>query len=510
MLLNRRLALGLGAVGIGALSWPRLGKAAEAESPGQLLGPFGLACPTAPDPAWPRIAQFLGKTFDRARTDATPALEKAARWSSVNGTPVVVDQTLMLASSARIDADGARLHFDCAHLQLRDDIPETSTRANSLLQIGLHILGNDISLLGQCMISGLDKPGATFLQGVFFDEVQRPNIDNFVLRNLAIGLHFMCCDEVRCGATIAHGMWGRQGLRNQSNGAGTAQAISGCRNSVFGELRSYSNDKPARYLSVGWLANGGQRDNSENVFGLVHTTARPNSPWAHPLTVRSSVNGTFAGGSGEDVNFLINVEKYTADDAYQIHNNHFGDWSGTLRDSPESSVDGALHLRIDDGAAPIGSNRIGKVRATMPQLPADWFRRPSASTPQTFGLWCNSGDWQIERLELSGFTYGVQAFDCKLRIGELDVARNELQVIRYGRGLNGKIDRLSMKGDLAALAGADRSLFAPLGAGLSSRAPSFSIGVLERGALPAAARRRPVKADAMFPDKSFRVERASP
>ncbi|MBU6267964.1 MAG: hypothetical protein KGN34_10510 [Sphingomonadales bacterium] len=400
-------------------------------------------------PGGVHLNKFMAKSFDRRHDDASALLQTAANWSAKNGTSVIVDGPLHLAQAALIDSPGARLHFNYADIRVHETVPWSSTRFGRSFAIGIHVVADDVRIQGHCRMIGTGVPGRTFLQGLYADQVDNLMIGSFTLGNLAIGQHFMCCNNLVCEETWAFSMWGLQGDRANPNGAGSAQAISGCTQSHFGPLTSLYNDKPARYLSVGRDASGSSRDNRHNHYGFVTASVRPGSPWAQVTGVRSSVDSIFAGGSGKNMSFLLNIEKYATDDAYHVDNNDFGDWTGTILKMPQSSVCCGMNVWIDRGAKGVGRNRVGIISASLPPLDPNFFQKKGVFLPQTFGLWCNSGDWSIGRLAFKGFTFGVLAESCSLDIGQLDLTSPEYAGLRIGNAVRGKLGLLRLRSDLA-------------------------------------------------------------
>lgn len=432
-----------------------------------------------------RLESFAGQDFDRDRHDASKAIERAVRWSSHTGRAVLIEGRWLLRHPAVLSHAGATLIFANAELQVRDDGRWITTKFPDTLPFAFYVTADRISLLGHCILTGLGQPGRSFLQGVYFEQVRAPTVGRFTVRNMAVGLHFMCCDEVTCGFVDAYSMWGLQGSPEEPNGAGSVQVVSGCRDSRFSGIRSLRHDKSARYLAVGMTADGLPRDNSGNEFGPAEVRGRPGSLWAHATGVRSSVGSRFVGGSGHDVSYLVVIQKYETDDAYHIDGNDFGDWVGTVTDPPASSVDAALNIYAAPGVATqVGRNRFGRIDASMAPVVPNPIQRLGLRMPATFGIYANSGETTVEAVAFTGFTHHIHLEDAALKITTLKSRQMARQPIRYGRGADLQIGDYLVLSDTVG-PGRDRSLIGFVDAG-SGRAPRVTIGRIDvRGAMPA-------------------------
>lgn len=424
------------------------------------------------------IASFMPLGFDRARDDASAVLAEAAAWSAKNRAPVIVDGDLTIAHPVVLEHQDSHLHFACARLKVRDDGSTLVTRYGRKIPMAFYVVADSVSLTGDCILMGQGVPGETALNGVYGEEVADLTLGRFTLSNMALGLHFMCCTRVNCGDLRAVGMWGLQEVNGNPVGAGSAQIISGCTDSVFGRLTALRNDKPARYLSVGKLGGKEPRNNRSNWFGQANVSGRPRSPWAQVTAVRSSTDSVFVGGTGQNVSFLLNIQQYRTDESYLIDNNDFGNWSGWIVDPPASSVDAGVNIWVEKAAKPIGSNRIGTIAARMAEMRVGLLQRFGFRYPQNFGLWCNSGNWTIERLETAGFAFGMHAEDCRLKIDEMRVVRPESGALRFGRGAFVDLARFTMIGDIAGPAIVE-GIISDIDTGYSVSKPQVQIGRLD-------------------------------
>lgn len=416
--------------------------------------------------------------FDPARDDASVVLAEAAAWSAKNSTPVIVDGDLTIAHPVVLDHKGSHLHFACARFKVRDDGRQLVTRYGRKIPVAFYVVANHVSLTGDCALAGQGVPGQTALNGVYGEEVADLKLGRFTLSNMALGLHFMCCSRVNCDDMRAIGMWGLQEVDGNPVGAGSAQIISGCTDSVFGRLTALDNDKPARYLSVGKVGGKEPRNNRANRFGKANVSGRPRSPWAQVTALRSSVDSVFDGGKGQNVSFLLNIQQYKDDETYIVDNNDFGNWSGSIVDPAASSVDAGVNIWVENAAKPIGRNRIGTIAARMAAMRIGVLQRFGIRYPQNFGLWCNSGDWTIDRLETAGFAYGMHAEDCRLNIGALRVDRPESGALRYGRGAFVSLAKFTMISDIAGPATVD-GVISDIDSGYSEKKPQVLIDRLE-------------------------------
>lgn len=421
--------------------------------------------------------EFLPIDHDPQSDDASFAFQHAAKWSAQNNRAVVVRGHYLFSNAVEIRNDGATIIFEAAHIRIRDDGMQKDTRFGKRVPIGIFVTADNVSLLGNCTFEGLGIPGKTFLHGLYFEELKHLTIGQLTLKNMAVGLHFMCCDYVNCGDTIAHSMWGLQVTSSGSTGAGSAQAISGCRWSRFGKLQSFENDKPARYLAVGKLGNGQSRDNVSNHYGFANVTARKGSPWAQVTGIRSSVNSSFEGGHGEGVAFLLNCQKYDTDNDYSIDGNDFGRWTGEVIDTP-GSVDAAAQFFVTENATPIGKNRVSLIQAKCPIPDYDIIQKLGFGMPQTFGLYCSSGDLEIGSLDFDGFTFHIHAADARLNIGSMSSKNAGYQLFRYGRGLEGSLGSLRILSDLSGYA-RNPGLIRPVSTGNSKEPPHFRIAEID-------------------------------
>jgi hypothetical protein len=394
------------------------------------------------------LEEFWPDGFRRETDDASQVIEAAANWSAHNRQEVRISGRYFLANPVAIRGEGTQIIFSTAHIIVADKGRRLKTKFGQSLPLAFLVSANNVSLLGQVTLQGLGIPGETLLQGIYCEEASGINIGNFTLRNMAIGQHFMCCDNVRCGETVAFSMWGRQPSNNERAGAGSAQVISGCRKSAFGRLQSWDNDKPARYLSVGKTGGGEQRDNISNQYGFVEMTARDGSPWAQVTGIRSSVNSRFEGGSGKGAAYLLLCQKYKKDSAYNIDGNDFGNWSGDISDR-WGSVEAGAKFAAEEGAKPIGRNSVRSLSATSPLPEPTLLNRAGFRFPQTFGIYMNSGELTIGELDITGFSFQINAFDSKLDIGIFHSRAAFYQPFRYGHGLTGSIQKMIMHSDIS-------------------------------------------------------------
>lgn len=408
-----------------------------------------------------QLETFAGPHFNPSRDDVSVALERASDWSARSGRPVIVQGTWQLHNPAVLSHAGATLIFVNAELRVRDDGRWITTQRKKTVPFGLFVTADRVSLLGHCILTGLGKPGKTWLQGIYFEQVMAPKLGRFTIRNMAVGEHFMCCDEVSCGFLDAYSMWGLQGSQDKPNGAGSAQVVSGCRRSRFAGFRSLRNDKSARYLSVGGTNDGSRRDNQDNEYGPAEVAGRPGSLWCHVTGVRSSVDSRFVGGVGVNVSFLVVIEKNDTDDAYHIDGNDFGDWSGTIVDAAGSSVDAALHIyAVPGNLTPVGKNRFGRVRASMSPTVPNIIQRMGYRLPATFGIYANSGDTQIAAAHFDGFTHHIHVEQSALTISSFISQNMARQPILYGAGANLRVGSYIALTDIVG-PGEDEALVGP-------------------------------------------------
>lgn len=432
------------------------------------------------------FARFLPTGYRAGADDAASAFEQAVAWSSENGRAVIVSGKHRLHRGVAVDRAGATLWFDNATVEISADAPSRKTGIGNVYPIAFHVSADRCTLGGAATVAGTAPLGKSFLQGIYVDQVQSPVIGDFLFRNMAIGIHLMCCDHARCGDIGAEDMWGLQGSPDHPVGAGTAQVVSGCRWSHFGTLRSVRNDKPGRYLSAGLLREGGHRDNLGNRFGFVEVDGRPGSIWAHAMGVRSSVNSQFAGGTGKGLSYLLLCEKYTGDGPYHIEGNDFGDWSGQIEDTA-ASVDAAIYMNAEPDAGEIGSNRVGTVRATCLQDNTLGRMKRSGGLPQTFGVYLSSGTLEIGEAEFTGFTFHVQGMDAHLTIGALRSHNPGYAIMRYGRGLDARLKRIEVFGDVGGPV-TSPALIQSIDVGRGRVEPRISIDALDCSAIGAAPR----------------------
>jgi hypothetical protein len=413
----------------------------------------GSAPPDAPEG---RVFEtFLPNAFDRRRDDVSPFLTQAAAWSARERVPVIVGGQFHIGNPAIIDTENSHLHFDCAGFSVSDSGRRITTRYGRSVPIGIYVVADKVRLTGDCQLAGRGRPGQTLLNGIYGEEVSGLELGNFVLSNMALGMHLMCCSQITCGDLRAIGMWGMQPTNDGGlAGAGSAQIVSGCSNSVFGRLLALQNDKPARYLSTGKRGGKEPLDNVSNRFGKASVSGRQGSPWSQAMGLRSSVDSVFQGGNGQQVSFLLNVQQYLTDESYHVDNNDFGDWDGMVLDAPPSSVDAGINILIEKGAKPLGRNRIGSVSAEMAPMATGILQRLGLRYPQNFGLWCNSGEWSIDRIATRGFAHAMHIEDCDMRIGQLHVLRPEAGVVRFGGGARASIARLDVASAISGPAGA--------------------------------------------------------
>jgi hypothetical protein len=389
-------------------------------------------------------ARLKGRSFDSFLTkeqqadsaDRSLAFERAADWSSATGAPVFVSGTHYLDRGAKLTQPGATLVFDDCVLQIGEENNRVQTRIGEHMPIGLLVSANNIALLGKCKVEGLGERGKTYVNGLYCEENVNTIIGTFSFENLAFGLHVMCCDFFQCEKTDAHSMWG---LQDQGNGAGTAQVVSGCRWSSFGELVSLSNDKPARYLSVGHHSVMGQRDNTLNEYGKVYVTGREGSPWSQATGIRSSVKSRFKGGFASNVSTVLLCVKYNTDRNYHITQNDFGDWEGHIYNST-GNTDNGCFFYVNKDSGEIGENFISSLDVHSEALSSELFAKLGISGADTFGIYCNSGSLTIGTARTSGVDADIHAENCNLLIGKMTAEKPRLNSLIFGTDASVQID----------------------------------------------------------------------
>ena len=373
---------------------------------------------------------FKSEDEKESQTDCSTALQNAARWSAVNALPVIVRGQHLLSKCAVLSEPGATLIFaDCEFL-VKDDMPYTKTKFGEFLPLGMLVTASDISLTGKCTLTGLGEPGNTYLQGIYCEESSGLVLGDFSFNNMAIGMHVMCCDRFQCGLVTANSMWGLQDRANP-NGAGSAQVVSGCRWSHFDQLVSLHNDKPARYLSIGKHSKDGFRDNSRNIFEKVYVTGRVGSPWSQATGIRSSVDSKFAGGVGNNVSVLLLCQSYAKDTAFNIDGNQFGKWEGTIIDSSGNTDCGGF-FHVEKGAKPIGRNHIDSLRVSSGVDALTFIERTGIRNPNTYGLYCSSGELHVQQASFSGNAVHLYARQSSLLIANLYSLDPLLQSLWFG------------------------------------------------------------------------------
>jgi hypothetical protein len=490
-------ALGLGAAGILAVA-KSTPTSATAKPPLVIIPDVAVPAAGGVD-----LSAFWPKGFRRRTDDASPVFNAAAIWSAKYLRPVFVQGRYRLTQPVRILSDGTHFQFRSAYILVADLNNRVRIKFGQMLPLAFLVSASNVKMLGKVTLEGTGQPGETLLQGLFCEEAANIEIGEFTIRNMAIGLHFMCCDNVRCGDTVAYSMWGRQPADKERAGAGSAQVVSGCRNSVFGRLQSWSNDKPARYLSVGKTETGERRDNANNYYGFVEMTAREGSPWAQVTGIRSSVNSRFEGGSGKGAAFLLLCQKYKTDNAYSIDGNDFGNWSGDIADR-HGSVEAAGYFWVEDGGTPIGSNAVGTLRASCPLPDATLLNRVGYKFPQTFGIYINSGNLTLDEVDLTGFSFQINAFDCKIDIGSFHSRSPFFQPFRYGYGTSGSIRKMTLHSDISGPA-ANVGIMRAEKLGKPGQPVRFEIGELDCSGATSKIRSEYVVYDAVFEEGAMNV-----
>jgi hypothetical protein len=446
---------------------------------------------------------FLPSGFRRKTDDASQIFTAAADWSGQNRRPVFVRGRYFLANPVAIRAQWTQFQFTGAYIMVADNGGRLKTKFGQNLPLAFLVSADDVSLLGNVTLEGLGTPGETLLQGLYCEEAVNVSVGEFTLKNMAAGQHFMCCDNVQCGNTVAYSMWGRQPSNNERAGAGSAQVISGCRNSTFGRLQSWDNDKPTRYLSVGKTGKGERRDNTSNDYGFVEMTAREGSPWAQVTGIRSSVNSRFAGGSGTGVAFVLLCQKYKTDDAFSIDGNDFGSWSGVVTDR-WGSVEAAGYFWVEDGALPIGSNYVKSLSASCPLPDPSLLNRIGYRFPQTFGIYMSSGRLRIDVLDVTGFSFQINAFDSHLDIGTFKSAAPFYQPVRYGHGLTGSIGTMKIVSDVVGPA-ANPGLLRAENLGKVGKPTKFRINQIDCSTVSTKIRAAYVVYDPLFDESAMQI-----
>jgi hypothetical protein len=419
------------------------------------------------------IESFLDANHATDREDCSDGFVKAVNWSAVTGLPVHFKNQYRLMQCVKIDTPNCTLVFHEATILLDDNPIPVQTKFGEKLKLGFLVSANNIALLGSAELHGLGVAGETLLQGMYFEELENLEVGSFTLYNMAIGLHFMCCDNVRCGDTQAESMWGLQSYTGGLAGAGSAQVVSGCRNSEFGRLTSFNNDKPARYLSVGKHSRFGPRDNSSNKFGFVHVTGRRGSPWAQATGIRSSVNSQFAGGFGAGVSFVFLCQKYLTDDQFNIDGNEFGSWSGQILDTA-GSVDAGAYFWSEPNAKPIGRNHISKLTVSTEDQEVEILKKLGIKSSSTFGLYCSSGVLKIDEATFNGSAIHIYALDCLLEIDQFSSTNSGVTALQYGRGVTAHIGAMKIHSS-ERMTGKQRVEIVTVDAGQSRQPPVVSI-----------------------------------
>lgn len=503
---NRRNVVGAVAIA-GVSSAVLLTTQEKTVRPAKLVTVPNVQIPTVAAPADGRgvdLKVFWPSGFRRKTDDASQIFQAAADWSAQNNQTVYIGGRYFLGHPVAIRNGGSRLQFVDANIMVADKGSRLKTKFGQMLPLAFLVSANNVSLLGNVTLIGLGTPGETLLQGLYCEDAVGISIGEFTLKNMAAGQHFMCCDNVRCGDTVAYSMWGRQPANNERAGAGSAQVISGCRNSVFGRLQSWDNDKPTRYLSVGKTGYGEKRDNISNQYGFVEMTAREGSPWAQITGIRSSVNSRFEGGKGEGAAFLLLCQKYKTDDAYSIDGNDFGAWSGDIADR-WGSVEAAGYFWIEDGARAIGSNVVRSLRASCPRPDPTLLNRAGFRFPQTFGIYMNSGQLTINEVDITGFSFQINAFDSQLDIGVFHSRAAFYQPFRYGHGLTGSIQKMILHTDISGPA-ANAGVLRAEKLGTPGKPVRFQIGELDCSQSTSKIRSEYVIYDPLFDDNAMTVK----
>jgi hypothetical protein len=118
----------------------------------------------------------------------------------------------------------------------------------------------------------------------------------------------------------------------------------------------------------------------------------------------------------------------------------------------------------------------------------------------------SSGTLRIDELDITGFSFQINAFDSHLDIGTFNSGTPFYQPVRYGYGLTGSIRTINVHSDVAGPA-ANPGLLRADKLGTPGKATKLRIGEIDCSRLPKKMRAEYVVYDAQFDDDAINIDR---
>ncbi len=301
--------------------------------------------------------------LDPLTTDCSAAVTEAAIWSAANNKTIAFTGRYLISNAATITTSGARFHFSNCRFDISDSGTSGTLTNGEVGKVGFLFKNADnLQISGSARLIGLGVIGdgtgtvGTTLAGMAFDNCDYANITaDLYFQTMAAGLYLSHCNFGMFGNITAYQMNGRQTF--DTGTAGTALVVTSCYECTFGDTTSYANYKPVVYLSV----DGTGTDNENCRFGFILGHATTGSTESSLIALRSAINCSFAGCSGDGFSAGTIFLNYSGDENYRVDGNNIEVVRGNFP-STEASANCAVITQAG-ASVPIGRNRIGSVDA---------------------------------------------------------------------------------------------------------------------------------------------------
>lgn len=364
-----------------------------------------------------------GVTNDTIAIQNTLAALGYYRHVVIPGMSFLVDCGLVVTNFA----NGCKLQLDNPIFLVRDTGASTTLR-DGITSGKIALYFNNVSnfeFVGAFSLIGQGTVGATTLAGIVYEKCsffQATALGYY--DSLAAGRFALWATRGVFGDMICVNMNGKQTFDSPTDSAGTADAVVGCYESIFGRISSILNYKPVRYLSVSQDEHGQSIDNVRCHFGYIVATAASSSLESSVCSIRSAVDCHFEGGSGSGFSMGFYLIRYDTDGAWSISGNTIGSIAGVYV-STGASADAAVAIYAASGMT-IGHTTINSINVTA---------------AGEFGCLLQAGTTSVGSMIVSGGAQrSLYLTTCTVSIGYFESVGQELQSIVVGQGVDLFID----------------------------------------------------------------------